>query len=218
MEYVVVLGNQRSGTREVAVPTSQPAGAGLRLVSSLGDDAPEPGSRLQAGAAGVVKVRVPALGVVVWQAEAALNETRGAQRGSVFAAPSGTATLVASLARDLDGQVLSGAEIRVAVTWGRRPRGGHLPRLAQLPSRLLGVPGYGRRATLPGFLASPGRSDGGRESHLCRHRRQPPRRPRLRPAAVGPGGTFPCAVRRGRGHRAGVHPTQDQSGDGGDRS
>ncbi len=117
VEYVVVLGNQRSGTREVAVPTSQPAGAGLRLVYSLGDDAPEPGSRLQAGAAGVVKVRVPALGVVVWQAEAALNETRGAP-GIVFAAPSGTATLAFG-ARDLDGQVLSERqEIRVAVTGG----------------------------------------------------------------------------------------------------
>lgn len=105
VEYVVVVGNQREGTREAVVETSQPAGAGFTLVYGLGDDTPEPGSSLKAGSDGRLTVRVPALGAQVWRADRALTEPRGAP-GIVFTSPAGASTLVFG-AREIDGQVLA---------------------------------------------------------------------------------------------------------------
>jgi alpha-amylase len=117
IEYVVALGNQREGQADVAVPTSQPAGAGFRLVYGLGEGAPAVGTRQATGADGRLACRVPALGVVVWRAEARLPASVAVPQ-ITFAAPTATADMTFGT-RVIDGQALSERqEVRAVVTGG----------------------------------------------------------------------------------------------------
>lgn len=117
IEYVAALSNRRDGAIEVSIPTSQPAGAEVRLVYAFGENSAAVGTTARLGEAGRLHCHIPALGAVLWRAERPLASPAEKPR-IALAAPTGAARLAFG-ARDIDGQVLAERqEIRAAVTGG----------------------------------------------------------------------------------------------------
>lgn len=106
IEYVVALNNSRVAAIEATVPTSQPPGARLqrlyRLDGAVAENSP---AAITIGEDGAARFRVPALGAVVWRAEAPLPVPHSAP-SVTFVSPPGTARLAFST-RETDGQAVA---------------------------------------------------------------------------------------------------------------
>jgi glycosidase/predicted alpha/beta superfamily hydrolase len=115
VEYLAVFNNSRTATLSSAVPTSQPAGATLKLLYA--SPAASVTTTLAADSRGRVAVTLGPLQFALWQAASALPAPSGPiavkltrpAAGSVLAVP----------AREVDGQILPiRPEIRAEVTGG----------------------------------------------------------------------------------------------------
>lgn len=117
VEYLVVLNNSRTAALDVAVPTSQPAGAAwVALFASDAAEGAPPGPGVVSDAAGRVRVALAPLQFAVWRAVAPLGP--GEAPRLALAAPDPGAELVFTR-RAVEGQVFpSRQEVRAEVAGG----------------------------------------------------------------------------------------------------
>lgn len=117
VEYLVALNNSRTDTITAPLATSQPAGAGLRVIfDSEGPDRAGAGA-LRVGEGGTVTVSLAPLQCAVWQADSPLSRLAAPPTVS-FVSPAG-GSILAFTARELDGQMIpERKELRAQVSGG----------------------------------------------------------------------------------------------------
>jgi alpha-amylase len=103
LEYLVAFNNSRTRTLEVAVPTSQPAGAALRAVFDSRNPSHPNGTTLTTDASGRTTVSLAPLQFMVWCAGAALPSSTVAPQLTLVTPAEGAALTFTE--REIDGLV-----------------------------------------------------------------------------------------------------------------